>query len=125
MRLELGPFVEGDLEEIGDFIALDNPGRAVSFVREIRERFRVIAENPLIFRLHPEIGEDARLLPHGRYVIRSASIATPCALSASPSVGASFRNSTAKPINHAACSMTRVAGPAVSPSTPLIAQLRS
>lgn len=69
MRLELGPFVEGDLEEIGDFIALDNPARAVSFVREIRKRFRVIAENPLIFHLRPEIGEDARLSPHGRYVI--------------------------------------------------------
>lgn len=69
MRLELGPFIEGDLEEIGDFIALDNPGRAVSFIQEIRERFRVIAGNPLIFRLRPEIGEDARLSPHGRYVI--------------------------------------------------------
>lgn len=69
MRLELGPFVEGDLEEIGDFIALDNPGRAVSFVQEIRERFRVIADNPLIFRLRPEIDEDVRLSPHGRYVI--------------------------------------------------------
>jgi toxin ParE1/3/4 len=69
MRLELGPFVEGDLEEIGDFIALDDPGRAVSFVQEIRERFRVIADNPLIFRLRPEIGEGARLSPHGHYVI--------------------------------------------------------
>lgn len=69
MRLELGPFVEGDLEEIGDFIALDNPARAVSFVQEIRERFRVIADTPLIFRLRPEIGEDARLASHGRYVI--------------------------------------------------------
>lgn len=69
MRLELGPCVEADLEEIGDFIALDNPGRAVSFVREIRERFRMIADNPLIFRLRPEIGEGARLSPHGRYVI--------------------------------------------------------
>lgn len=69
MRLELSPFVEGDLEEIGDFIALDNPVRAVSFIREIRDRFHVIAENPLICRLRPEIGEDARLCPHGRYVI--------------------------------------------------------
>ena len=69
MRLQLGPFVEGDLEEIGDFIALDNPGRAVSFVQEIRKRFRVIADNPLIFRLRPEIGEDARLSPYGSYMI--------------------------------------------------------
>jgi len=69
MRLEIGPFVNADLEEIGDFIALDNPRRAVSFIQEIRERFRTISENPLIFRLHPEIGEDARLSWHGRYVI--------------------------------------------------------
>lgn len=49
--VETGEFVEGDLEEI-------------------RERFRVIAANPAIFRLRPEIGEDAPFLsPHGRYVI--------------------------------------------------------
>lgn len=69
MRLELGPFVEGNLEEIGDFIALDNPERAVSFIHEIRERFHAITDNPLIFRLRPEVGEDARLSLHGHYVI--------------------------------------------------------
>lgn len=37
MRLELGPFVASDLEAPGDFIALDNPARAVSCVREIRK----------------------------------------------------------------------------------------
>ena len=57
------------MEAIGDFIALDNPGRAVSFIQEIRQRFRVIADNPWIFRLRPEVGEDARLSSHGRYVI--------------------------------------------------------
>ena len=29
---------EHDLEQIGDYIALDNPHRALSFVRELRER---------------------------------------------------------------------------------------
>ncbi len=29
----------------------------------------MIADNPLIFRLRPEIGEDARLSPYGRYAI--------------------------------------------------------
>ncbi len=36
MRCELSPIAEFDLEEIGDYIARDNPSRAVSFVREIR-----------------------------------------------------------------------------------------
>ena len=39
MRLELSPFVGGDLEDIAAFIALDNPRRAVSFIRELRAKF--------------------------------------------------------------------------------------
>ncbi len=31
MRLIVTPLAEADMEEIGDFIAIDNPGRAVSF----------------------------------------------------------------------------------------------
>jgi hypothetical protein len=31
------------LEEVGDYIALDNPGRAVSFIREIRQHCEQIA----------------------------------------------------------------------------------
>lgn len=67
--LELGPLVAGDLEDIADFIATDNPQRAASFIQEIRNRLRLIAQSPLIFRLRPEIGQDARLAVHGRYVI--------------------------------------------------------
>ena len=44
MRVELSGFVERDLEEIADWIAEDNPLRAVTFIQEIREAFRRIGE---------------------------------------------------------------------------------
>jgi plasmid stabilization system protein ParE len=69
MRVELSPNVEGDLEEIADWIAQDNPRRAVTFIREIREAFRRIGEGPLHYQLRPDIGEDARVAIVGRYVI--------------------------------------------------------
>jgi plasmid stabilization system protein ParE len=43
MRAHLTPQAEIDLEEVGDYIALDNPGRAVSFIREIRQHCEKIA----------------------------------------------------------------------------------
>jgi toxin ParE1/3/4 len=44
MRAHLTPQAEIDLEEIGDYIALDNPKRAVSFIREIRQHCERIAD---------------------------------------------------------------------------------
>jgi len=69
MRVELSSFIESDLEAIGDYIAQDNPMRAVSFIREIREELRLVGQDPLLYQLRPEIGEDARLAVVGRYVI--------------------------------------------------------
>jgi plasmid stabilization system protein ParE len=69
MRLELSRFVEADLDEIADYIAQDNPRRAVTFVREIGAKFREIQRNPLIYRLRPEIGEDARVAVVGNHAI--------------------------------------------------------
>ena len=69
MLVELSSFIEGDLEAIADYIAQDNPMRAVSFIREIREELRLVGQNPLLYQLRPEIGEDARLAVVGRYVI--------------------------------------------------------
>lgn len=61
MRLELSPYIERDLEEIADWIAQDNPRRAVGFIQEIREELRRIGKGPLLYQLRPEIGADARL----------------------------------------------------------------
>ena len=69
MRVELSPCVEGDLEAIADWIAQDNPRRAVTFIREIHETFLRIGEGPLLYQLRPEIGEDARAAIVGRYLI--------------------------------------------------------
>ncbi|QBD75173.1 type II toxin-antitoxin system RelE/ParE family toxin [Ktedonosporobacter rubrisoli] len=60
---------ETDLESIADYIALDNPARALSFVQEIRERCRHIAHAPRGYPLAPEYGEDIRKLPFGNYLI--------------------------------------------------------
>jgi plasmid stabilization system protein ParE len=69
MRVELSPYVKGDLEAIADWIAQDNPRRAVTFIREIREAFRRIGADPLLYQLRPDIGEDARAAIVGRYLI--------------------------------------------------------
>ncbi|MHC1744157.1 MAG: type II toxin-antitoxin system RelE/ParE family toxin [Syntrophobacteraceae bacterium] len=69
MRCEISPLAETDLEEIGDYIALDNPRRAVSFVREMREQCTKIAVNPGAAPLRPELGAGIRMVPFGRYLI--------------------------------------------------------
>lgn len=60
---------ENDLESIADYITLDNPARAISFVQEIRERCHYIAHAPQGYPLAPEYGEGIRKLPFGNYLI--------------------------------------------------------
>lgn len=54
---------------IGDYIAQDNPLRAISFVRELFAQCKTIAGNPLGYRLRPELEEDLRSCAYGNYVI--------------------------------------------------------
>lgn len=42
-----------DLEEIGDYIAQDNPARALTFIREIRAQCQKIGKSPLAYRARP------------------------------------------------------------------------
>lgn len=44
---------ESDLESIGDYIAQDNPGRALTFIRELREQCATLADFPSRFPLVP------------------------------------------------------------------------
>jgi toxin ParE1/3/4 len=60
---------EHDLEEIADFIALDSPSRAVSFIAEVREHCQRAATSPLIYPRRPEIGSEVRVCFHGSYLI--------------------------------------------------------
>lgn len=65
----LTPEAELDLEEIADYIAADNPLRAVSFVDELRVRCQGIATAPLAHAERPELGPGIRACLHGRYLI--------------------------------------------------------
>lgn len=69
MKIEFSPAVEDDLKAVADYIARDNPQRALTFVLEIYDEFKVIGKHPLHYRLRSELGEDARLARVGRYVI--------------------------------------------------------
>lgn len=69
MRLELSRYVEGDLDNIADYIAQDNPHRAVTFIQDIRAKFLDIQRSPLIYQLRPDIGEEARMATVGNYAI--------------------------------------------------------
>lgn len=69
MRLEFSRYIEGDLDDIADFIAQDNPSRAVTFIQNIRTKFLDIRRDPLIYQLRPDIGEEARMATIGNYAI--------------------------------------------------------
>ena len=60
---------ESDIEAIGDYIAMDNPSRAISFVQDIRTRCEKIVGAPESFSLVPEYGDDIRKVPFGNYLI--------------------------------------------------------
>lgn len=69
MRLELSRFVEGDLDNIADYIAQDNPHRAVTFIQGIRAKIFAIQRTPLAYQLRPDIGDEARMATVGNYAI--------------------------------------------------------
>ena len=68
-RLVILPAARMDLIEIGDFIALDNPERAASFVTEIEELMTEVADRPGSFPARDELHKGLRSARHGRYLI--------------------------------------------------------
>ncbi len=69
MRVELSEYVEGDIQQIADYIAQDSVESALRLVNEIHDTIRRIGRNPLHYQVRIEIGQDARLAVVGRYVI--------------------------------------------------------
>ncbi len=69
MGLRFTSMAVSDLEEIGDYIARDNPARAESFVVELRKQCEKIARNPLGYRARPEIAEGIRTCAFRHYLI--------------------------------------------------------
>ena len=69
MRIEGSSFVEADLDAIASSIAQDNPRRALSFIRQMREEILGLSRSPLRFQLRTELEGDARMARVGRYGI--------------------------------------------------------
>ncbi|MGH8445179.1 MAG: type II toxin-antitoxin system RelE/ParE family toxin [Solimonas sp.] len=70
MKLVLTEAAKADLIAIGDFIALDNPVRAGSFVDELLDRCESLAELPRAFPLVPRYEHwNIRRRVHGAYLI--------------------------------------------------------
>ncbi len=68
-RFRFGRVAAADIEAIGEFIAQDNPDRAVTFVEELRARCREPADFPLASAARPDLGDDLRMAMFGRYLI--------------------------------------------------------
>ena len=70
MIVELTAAAEADLEAIGDYIAQDNPTRALSFVRELSRSCLELADMPEAWPIIPRYEHHAvRRRVHGRYLI--------------------------------------------------------
>lgn len=69
MTLTLSPLAAQDIESIGDYIASDSPVRAVSFMEELYQQCQQIGETPTLYRQRPELGNNIRCCPYGRYLI--------------------------------------------------------
>lgn len=68
-KIDFTPLAESDLEGIGDFIAQDNPRRALSFVEELRDQCSRIALAPLAYPARPELRIGLRSCAYGHYVV--------------------------------------------------------
>ena len=70
MIVELTAAAEADLEAVGDYIAQDNPARAMSFVRELSRSCLELADMPEAWPIIPRYEHHGvRRRVHGRYLI--------------------------------------------------------
>ncbi|CAI2413031.1 type II toxin-antitoxin system RelE/ParE family toxin [Serratia plymuthica] len=69
MGLTLSPVAIRDIENIGDYIAQDNPARALSFISELYNQCQRIGESPEVYQKRPELGRDVRISTYGKYLI--------------------------------------------------------
>nr|WP_282554547.1 type II toxin-antitoxin system RelE/ParE family toxin [Providencia stuartii] len=65
MKLGISPLAEQDLESIGDWIAKDNPIRALSFIEELYQKW----DSPTLYAERPEILPGLRSCAYGRYLL--------------------------------------------------------
>lgn len=70
MIVDIAATAENDLEQISDYIARDNPSRALSFVLELCDKCLSLADTPYGFPLVPRYKRyGIRRRVHGKYLI--------------------------------------------------------
>lgn len=70
MKVVFTQSAKTDLEQIGDYIAQDNPRRALSFIQELRAAALSLAETPRAFPFVPRYEQHGiRRRPIGNYLI--------------------------------------------------------
>jgi len=70
IAVHLAPLAEAELEAIADYIARDDPARALTFVQELRARCLSLADLPLAWPLVPRYeARGIRHRVHGNYQI--------------------------------------------------------
>lgn len=69
MRLSFSPRAALDLEEIGDYIARDNPKRALSFLAEIEAHCHRVSQMPSAFPSCNDLALGLQKAVHGNYLI--------------------------------------------------------
>jgi len=69
IRVVFSNQADADLEEIGDFIAKDNPARALSFIGELKSKCLRLNRATGIGAARPELGQGIRMLAHERYLV--------------------------------------------------------
>ena len=65
----VAPDAQCDLDSIYDYIARDSVSAAKGVVLALRERFRLLASQPLLGQLRPEFAPNLRSFSAGSYVI--------------------------------------------------------
>ena len=68
-RLIITPRAANDLEEIGDYIAFDNPNAALKTIERLEAAADLLSRNPLIGVLRKDIAKNVRAFPVGNYLI--------------------------------------------------------
>jgi toxin ParE1/3/4 len=74
-RLLITPRAAADLEEIGDYIALDNPAAAVRMIDRLEEVSILLSERPRIGTSRDDIAKGVRAFPVGNYLILFRTLA--------------------------------------------------
>ncbi len=70
MILDFSEEAENDLEQIADYIASDNPRRALTFIRDLRSKCEDLIDSPNGFPLVPRYEHHGvRRRVHGNYLI--------------------------------------------------------